>query len=198
MPVLHFWFPIKSEYQITCRTSTAVEIRFPDIPVIIQPFKTLKYHYLHYNCSVCENSFFLICLPSTKKSKSPSHRVVGVFALEVNKILQATPPKLRREMGMCATTRYVQQQQYYTIRVLVVRTRVPSLSFQAQHTWYIRPGRHAHTRHVSDTYVEVSVGAQALSLPIRRGLKKEKREKCSLQKYLVRPGALHSSTQQTR
>ena len=65
----------------------------------------------------------------------------------------------------------------YTIRVLVV----------------------IETRHVSDTYVEVSVGAQALFLPIRRRLKKEKREKrtCSLQKYLV-PGAVHASTQQTR
>ena len=34
-----------------------------------------------------------------------------MFALEVNKILQATPSKLRREMRMCATTVYVQQQQ---------------------------------------------------------------------------------------
>ena len=60
-------------------------------------------------------------------------------------MLQATPSKLRREMGMCATTIYVQkQQQHYTIRVLVVRTPVSSLSFQVQHTWYIRPGRHAH------------------------------------------------------
>ena len=65
--------------------------------------------------------------------------------MEVNKILQATPPEFRRETGMCATTIYVQlQQQYYTIRVLVVRTPVSSLSFQVQHTWYIRPGRHAH------------------------------------------------------
>ena len=45
-----------------------------------------------------------------EKSKLPSHQVFGVFALEVNKILQATPSKLRREMGMCATTIYVQQQ----------------------------------------------------------------------------------------
>ena len=68
-----------------------------------------------------------------------------MFALEVQKILQATPSKLRREMGMCATTKYVQQQQqYYTIRVFVVRTPISSLSFQVQHTWYIRPGRHAH------------------------------------------------------
>ena len=58
--------------------------------------------------------------------------------------MQATPPEFRRETGMCATTIYVQQQQYYTIRVLVVRAPVTSLSFQVQHTWYIRPGRHAH------------------------------------------------------
>ena len=52
-------------------------------------------------------------LPSANKGKLPSHQVFGVFALEVNKILQATPSKLRREMGMgmCATTLYVQQQQ---------------------------------------------------------------------------------------
>ena len=64
-----------------------------------------------------------------------------MFALEVKKILQATPSKLRREMGMCATTTYVQQQRYYTIRVLVVRTPVSSLSFQVQHTWYRISGR---------------------------------------------------------
>ena len=61
--------------------------------------------------SVCENTLLKNYLPSAKKSKSPSHQVFGVFALEVNKILQATPSKFRREMGMCATTIYVQQQQ---------------------------------------------------------------------------------------
>ena len=68
----------------------------------------------------------------------------------------------------------------YTIRALVVRIPVSSLSFQVQHTWYIRPGRRAHepgtssascccngsvgwiVTHVSDPYVEVSVGAHAL------------------------------------
>ena len=60
-----------------------------------------------------------------------------MLALEVNKILPATPSKLRREKGMCATTIYVQQQQHYTIRLLVVRTPVSSLSFQVQHTWYL-------------------------------------------------------------
>ena len=82
---------------------------------------------------------------SGTKSKLHSHQDFVVFALEVKKILQATPSKLMREMGMCATTIYVQQQQQYnTIRVLVVRTPVSSLSFQVQHTWYISPGRHAH------------------------------------------------------
>ena len=36
-----------------------------------------------------------------KKSEFPSHHDVGVFADGVNQILQATPPKLRREEGMC-------------------------------------------------------------------------------------------------
>ena len=78
---------------------------------------------------------------SGTKSKLHSHQDFVVFALEVKKILQATPSKLMREMGMCATTIYVQQQrQYYTIRVLVVRTPVSSLSFQVKHipvTWYL-------------------------------------------------------------
>ena len=55
-----------------------------------------------------------------------------MFALEVNKILQVTPSKLRREMGMFPTTTAAA-----TIRVLVVRTPVSSLSFQVQHTWYL-------------------------------------------------------------
>ena len=49
-------------------------------------------------------------LPLKKVTCLPT-QVFGVFALEVNKILQATPSKLRREMGICATTTYVQQQQ---------------------------------------------------------------------------------------
>ena len=81
----------------------------------------------------CENTFLKNYLPSATESKLPPHQVFGVFALEVNKILQA-----RREVGMCPTTINVQQQQqYYTIRVLVVRTPVSSLSFQVPHTWYL-------------------------------------------------------------
>ena len=56
-------------------------------------------------------------LPSAKKCKVPSHQVLSVFAIliEANEILRATPPKLRREMGMCgnvAIITYVVQQQY--------------------------------------------------------------------------------------
>ena len=69
--------------------------------------------YEFHVCAVseCENTFLKMYLPSAKKSELPSHQVFGVFALEVNKILQATPSKLRREMGMCSATIYVQQQQ---------------------------------------------------------------------------------------
>ena len=38
------------------------------------------------------------CLPQ-KKLKLSSHQDFGEFALEVKKILQATPPKLRREIN---------------------------------------------------------------------------------------------------
>ena len=39
----------------------------------------------------------------------------GVFALEVDEILQAMPPKLRREMGMCDNAGIkIYVQQYYT------------------------------------------------------------------------------------
>ena len=37
-----------------------------------------------------------------------------MFALEVNEILRGTPPKLRREMGMCGTAAIIiYVQQYY-------------------------------------------------------------------------------------
>ena len=49
--------------------------------------------------SVCEITFSKIYLPCAKKYKLLSHQVFGVFAIEVNKILQATPSKLRIETG---------------------------------------------------------------------------------------------------
>ena len=70
---------------------------------------------------------FLNYLPSAKTSKLPSHQVLGVFALEVNKILQATPLELGREMGMCATALYVQQQQWHcTIPVSYTHLTLPT------------------------------------------------------------------------
>ena len=125
----------------------------------------------------------------------PSHQDFGEFAIEVKKILQATPPEFRWETGMCATAIYVQQQQqYYTIRVLVVRTPVSSLSFQVQHTWYIISGRvdmltspvpAARAAVATGAWVESKhdmclihkwkCGSLALFLPIRRRMKKEKR-----------------------
>ena len=38
-------------------------------------------------------------LPSAKKSKLPSHQVFGVFALEANKIVQASPSKIEKGNG---------------------------------------------------------------------------------------------------
>ena len=81
--------------------------------------------YFHVLCSVIDTTttldsrvfakipgtFQKFGLPSAKIRKLPSHQVFGVFALKVNKILKVMPSKLRREMGMCAITIYVQQQQ---------------------------------------------------------------------------------------
>ena len=105
--------------------------------------------------------------------------------------IKRTPPwyvdrdvSIRNSLGWNYTIR---------VRVFVVRTPVSSLSFRVQRTSYIRPGRHAHEpgtssascccngsvgrieTHVSDTYVEVSVGGQALFLPIRRRLKEKEK-----------------------
>ena len=41
------------------------------------------------------------------------------------------------EQGLPHCTYVLQAELYYTIRVLVVRTPVSSLSFQVQHTWYL-------------------------------------------------------------
>ncbi|MEP5177771.1 hypothetical protein [Marinobacter alexandrii] len=43
----------------------------------------------------------------------------GVFAIKVNQILQATPPKLRREMGICgkAANKNKIEKQKHSVRV---------------------------------------------------------------------------------
>ena len=55
-----------------------------------------------------------------------------------------------------------QQQQYYTIRVLVVRTPVSSLSFQVQHTWY--------GKHPTDYKSEVRGSVSRVKTPCEHGL----------------------------
>ena len=82
-------------------------------------------------------------LPSAKKSKLPS-QVFGVFALEVNEILQATPPKLRREMGMCGNAAiiiYVHQQYYTSTRCPYssLEPLVPgAAAYLVPGTWYVQ------------------------------------------------------------
>ena len=66
-------------------------------------------------------------MPSAKKSKLSSHQVFGVCALEVNKILQATPSKLRREMGMCATIIYLVRTAAAVFYDTVTRCKYSSL-----------------------------------------------------------------------
>ena len=87
-----------------------------------------------------------------------------MFALAVNKILQATPPKFSRETGMCAIVIYVRVHTaaavrvlvvLYDIRVLAVRTPVSSLSFQVQQ--YLEHGTCKHpTDYKSEVWRSVS------------------------------------------
>ena len=93
-------------------------------------------------------------LPSAQKTKLPSHQDFGEFAIEVKKVLQATPPEYGRETGVCATTIYVQQHAAAVLYDTSTRCTYSSLEplvpgaaylvYQAGSTWYIRPGRHAH------------------------------------------------------
>ena len=49
--------------------------------------------YVGLSMFTSSTTFLKMYLPSAKKSKLPSHHVFGVFVLEANKILQATPSK---------------------------------------------------------------------------------------------------------
>ena len=95
-------------------------------------------------------------LPSAKKSKLPS-QVFGVFALEVNEILQATPPKLRREMGMCGNAAIiVYVQQYYTSTRCTYSSReplVPGAAYLVPGTWYTVYASTQHTIQIRGTGV---------------------------------------------
>ena len=97
--------------------------------------------------SVCENTFLKIYLPSAKKSKLPTHQVFGVFALEVNKILQATPSKLGREMWMCATTIYIRTAAAVVLHDTSTRCSYSSLEPLVPGAAYLVPGTvHASTQ----------------------------------------------------
>ena len=61
----------------------------------------LKKKWLGAGFKVVVTDVFAKNVPFAKKRESRSHHDFGVLALEVNKILQATPPKLRGEVGMC-------------------------------------------------------------------------------------------------
>ena len=112
----------------------------------------------------------LTCLPPNKVSCLPTKLLVCTLSKEVNKILQAPPSKLRPEMGMCVTTIYVQQQQYYyTIRVLIVRTPLSNLSFQAQHipgNWYLVRYMQAPNR----LYNQIGGSVSRVKSPCEQGL----------------------------
>ena len=84
-----------------------------------------------------------MCFPSVRKSKLPSHQVFGVLALEVNEIVQVTPPKLRREMGMCGTAAIMicAAQRCYTstrTRTRVSCSLVPGAAYVIPGTRYIQ------------------------------------------------------------
>ena len=131
-------------------------------------------------------------MPSAKKSKLPSHQVFGVFVLEVNKVLQATPSKLRREMGMCATTyssssSSVIRSEFslYVLQSRASRSRcsIPGISGRVDMLTSPVPAARAavatgawveskHDMYLIHTW---KCGSLALFLPIRRRMKKEKR-----------------------
>ena len=83
-----------------------------------------------------QNLSVKIYLPADTKSTLPSHQVFGVFALEVNKILQGTPSKLRREMGMCATSSSI----IYLVYDTSTRCTCSSLELLVPGAAYLVPG----------------------------------------------------------
>ena len=86
-------------------------------------------------------------MPSAKKSKSLSHQVCGVLALEVDKILQATPPILRN--GDVAIIIHVHSLYIYTYS---------SLEPLAPSAPYLVPGTvHASAQYTTESEVRGSV-----------------------------------------
>ena len=86
--LMHFLFSNKSGYQITCRTPTAVEIRCLNSPgpVIILPFKTLKYHYLRLFGNKYAGNTRLFFPPETTAQKN--NRFGGTFENSIGYVYQ--------------------------------------------------------------------------------------------------------------
>ena len=57
-------------------------------------------------------------------------KILGIFALEANKILQATPPRLRREVGMCGNK--AKEKKEHHKNKLKKRVRVTTAAKQRQ------------------------------------------------------------------
>ena len=90
---------------------------------------------IHIDALEClRNTFIKNYFPSATKSKLQS---LGVFALEVNEILQATPPKLRREKGMCGNAAIIiYLWQYYTNSRTCSSLVQPRSRCSIPGTWY--------------------------------------------------------------
>ena len=93
-----------------------------------------------------------------------------MFALEANEILQATPPKLRREMGMCshAATKLYLVHTYSSITRVLVRTRVscgivPGAAYPV-------PGTRCMHKHNQATGSEVRGAVWRGKAPFEQGL----------------------------
>ena len=112
-------------------------------------------------------------MPSAKKRKLPSHQALGVFALEVNEILQATPPKFGKEMGMCVNVPiiiYIYTQQYYTSIRCIMRAPISSLSFQVQHIYLVYTWYTVHASTQQTTKSEVRGSVSRVKTPCEQGL----------------------------
>ena len=78
-------------------------------------------------------------LPSANESKLPSHQVFGVFALEVNKILQATPSNWEWKWGR-ARLQHTYSSSSSIIRceysLYVLQSRASRSRCSIPGTWY--------------------------------------------------------------
>ena len=94
-------------------------------------------------------SLKITCLPLKKKNAFPP--IFGVFVLEVNEILQATPPKLRRKMGMLGqrSDYNIRTNNIYGYSLYVLQSRASRSRCSIPGTWYTV---HASTRLQNQRY----------------------------------------------